>query len=47
MESCEELKRKAKEQLEKECNHANYTPMLRGIGYALLALAVTIKNNQK
>jgi len=47
MESFEELKRKAKEQLEKKDNNSPDTPMLRGIGYALLALAVTIKNNQK
>lgn len=47
MDSFEELRQKAMEQLEKSGNNTRDTVMFRGIGYALLALATAIKEKKK
>ena len=47
MESFEELMRKAEEQIRKQGTNSIDTFLFRGIGYALLAIAVAIKNKQK
>jgi len=47
MDSFEELKREAMEQLESKYNNTADTVMFRGIGYALLALAIAIKESSK
>ena len=46
MDSFEELVQKATEQLKETGNNTRDTVMLRGIGYALLALATAIKEEK-
>jgi len=46
MESFEELVKEAVEQLKHPSNNNQDTPMLRGIGYALLALAIAIRGEK-
>ena len=47
MDSFEELQQKAMEQLDHKFNNTSDTVIFRGIGYALLALAIAIKESNK